>query len=185
MIILLGLAGSGKSTQGQILAREFGLVWLSAGQVLRETKDPEVTKIQEAGQLVPDTLTIPLMRQAMAENLAAGRDLIIDGYPRDPEQAEWMAANAADRIERVLYIDVSKDELLKRIKLRGRSDDTDEAILRRFQIVERNINEVCRIFAEHGVKIVKVDGLGTMEEVAARLRAEMPERLRSNRDEAE
>lgn len=178
MIILMGLAGSGKSTQGQILAQEMGRVWLSAGQVLRDTKNPEVAKILEAGQLVPDSLTIPLMLQSMAENLAAGRDLILDGYPRDPEQAEWMVKNAADRIELILYLEVPKDELLRRIKLRGRADDTDEAIMKRFQIIEQNISEICRIFGEQGIKIVNVNGLGAPAEVTQRLRTEVEKELK-------
>lgn len=177
MIILMGLAGSGKSTQGQILAQRLGRVWLSAGQVLRETADPEVAKILESGQLVPDSLTIPLMRQSMAENLAAGRDLILDGYPRDPEQAEWMAENAADRIELILYLEVPKEELMQRMKLRGRADDTDEAIVKRFQIVEQNIREICQIFRERGIKIVQVDGFGAPEEVTARIWATVEREL--------
>lgn len=181
MIILMGLAGSGKSTQGQILAQRLGRVWLSAGQVLRETADPEVAKILESGQLVPDSLTIPLMRQSMAENLAAGRDLVLDGYPRDPDQAVWMAENAADRIELILYLDVPKEELMRRIKLRGRADDTDEAIVKRFQVVEQNIREICQIFRERGIKIMQVDGLGTPEEVTARVWAAVEQELRGQR----
>lgn len=173
----MGLAGSGKSTQGQILAKRLGRVWLSAGQVLRETADPAVTKILETGQLVPDSLVIPLMRQSMAEHLAAGRDLILDGYPRDPEQATWMVENAAERVELILYLAVPKAELLKRMKLRGRADDTDEAILQRFQIVEQNISQICEIFERYGIKIVKIDGAGTPEEVTARIWATVEKEL--------
>lgn len=167
MIILMGLAGSGKSTQGQILAAETGRVWLSAGEVLRRTK--QFKSVLDSGGLVDDAIVIPMMTGAIAQAIVEGKEIILDGYPRDIEQAEWIAENAADRIEAVLYIEVPKDELLRRIALRGRTDDTEEAIKRRFAVVEQNIKAVCEILHGKGVKIFKIDGVGTMEEVAARL----------------
>ena len=74
MIILMGLAGSGKSTQGKMLAEETGRVWLSAGQVLRETG--QFDEIMKQGVLVDDMLTVKLMAQKMAEVVRSGRDEI-------------------------------------------------------------------------------------------------------------
>lgn len=171
MIILMGLAGSGKSTQGNILADERGAVWLSAGQVLRDTPNEEVHEIQRRGELVPDTITIPLMAEAMARVLAEGKDIVLDGYPRTVEQAEWVAENAADRILVVIRIEVPKDELFHRMELRGRADDMSrEAIEERFRIVEQNIYTVCEILEAKNVKIVRIDGVGTPEEVTERIR---------------
>jgi len=170
MIILMGLAGSGKSTQGQMLAETTGRVWLSAGQVLRDTQDEQVHELQRQGELVPDTITIPLMGQAMAEVFVAGKDAVVDGYPRTVEQAEWIAANVADRIEVVVRIIVPKAELIHRMELRGRADDKSiEAIEERFRIVEQNIYSVCEILKAQGVKIKDVDGVGTIEEVQQRI----------------
>lgn len=170
MIILMGLAGSGKSTQGNILAEEMGAVWLSAGQVLRDTPDERVHEIQKKGELVPDTITIPLMAEAMREIWASGKDIILDGYPRTVDQAEWIAENVADQIELVVRIEVPKAELFKRMALRGRADDQDRsAIEERFRIVEQNIYTVCEILRGKGVKIVQIDGMGPMEEVTERL----------------
>lgn len=170
MIILMGLAGSGKSTQGNILANERGAVWLSAGQVLRDTPNEEVHEIQRRGELVPDTITIPLMAEAMARVLAEGKDIVLDGYPRTIEQAEWVAENAADRILVVVRIEVPKDELIRRMELRGRADDMSrEAIEERFRIVEQNIYTVCEILEAKNVKIVRIDGVGTPEEVTERI----------------
>lgn len=174
MIILMGLAGSGKSTQGKILAEERQAEWLSAGQVLRDAPNPEVHEVQKKGELVDDTVTIPLMTRAMAEAIVAGKDVILDGYPRTVEQAEWMAENIADKIKIVIQIEVPKEELIRRLELRGRADDLDrKAIEERFRVVEQNIYTVCKILAEQGVKIVKVDGTGAPEEVAERIRAIM------------
>lgn len=171
MIILMGLAGSGKSTQGRILAQEMGAVWLSAGQVLRDTDDPEVKAVQDKGGLVDDAETIKLMTYAMAEALAAGRDVILDGYPRTMQQAEWLVENAAERIELVIIIEVPKSELIERMRLRGRSDDQDiDVIEERFRIVEENIMAICQLLAKNGIQIVRVDGSASREVVAERVR---------------
>lgn len=170
MIILMGLAGSGKSTQGKLLAEATGRVWLSAGQVLRDTDDPEIREIQERGELVPDEITFRLMTQGMLEAVREGKDVVIDGFPRDVSQAEWLADNLASVMKLVIVIDVPKDELMRRLVLRGRSDDTEEAIEERFRIVEQNFYTVCEVLRDKGIKIVKVDGVGTVEEVFERVK---------------
>lgn len=168
---MMGLAGSGKSTQGNILADEMGAVWLSAGQVLRDTPNEEVHELQRQGELVPDTITIPLMAEAIMRIRGEEKDVVLDGYPRTIEQAEWIAKNAAEEILLVIRIDVPKVELVRRMELRGRADDmSHEAIEERFRIVEQNMDEVCAILRGRGVKIVQIDGVGTLEEVTKRIR---------------
>lgn len=170
MIILMGLAGSGKTTQGQMLAEATGKVWLSAGQILRDTGDPEVAAIQERGELVPNELIERLMTEGMLKAVREGRDVIIDGFPRDVAQAEWLAENLATVMKLVIIIDVPKEELLKRMELRGRADDTKDAIEERFRIVEQNIYSICGILSRQNIKIVRVDGTGTPEEVFERIK---------------
>ncbi len=168
MIILMGLAGSGKSTQGQLLAQETGKVWLSAGQLLRNTG--QFDDVLQKGQLVDDMLTVKLMAEEMARIVRSGYDAILDGFPRDVEQAMWIAENIAEVIRLVIYLDVPKEELLNRLEKRGRADDTREAIMKRFAVVEQNIVAVCKILANKGIKIIKVDGTGTPEAVFERLK---------------
>lgn len=169
MIILMGLAGSGKSTQGQKLAEATGKVWLSAGQVLRDTGDPEIEAILERGELVPDEITERLMTEGMLKAVREGKDVVLDGFPRDAKQAGWIAENLASVMHQIIIIDVPKDELLKRLELRGRADDTREAIEERFKIVEQNIYAICEILGAQGIKIDRVDGTGTPEEVFERV----------------
>ena len=180
MIILMGLAGSGKSTQGRILAERLGGVWLSAGQVLRETQDAAMREVMDRGDLVDDGLVIQLMDKRMAEAEAAGKPVILDGYPRTVRQAEWVAvrpevsggtgASGAAGVRAVIWLEVPKEELIRRLQLRGRSDDQDAAAIEeRLKIVKENADEVCHILAQKGVRILAVDGLGTPEEVTERV----------------
>lgn len=181
MIILMGLAGSGKSTQGQFLADVTGGTWLSAGQVLRDAKDEQISAIQERGELVPDSYVIPVMERAIRAALLTRREVILDGYPRTVEQAKWVADNLADEILMVIYIDVPKTELIERMRLRGRADDQDlEAINERFRVVEQNIYTVTQILGEKGVETVTIDGLGSPEDVTQRLAQAVKTKLELN-----
>lgn len=179
MIILMGLAGSGKSTQGKMLAEVTGRVWLSAGQVLRNANDPKLKAIMERGELVDDDLMIRVMVQGILQAVRAGKDVILDGFPRDVEQAEFMAGNLAEVMKTVVVIEVPKEELYQRLALRGRADDQDKgAIEERFRIVEQNIYAVCEILAERGVQIKRINGTGTPEEVFERLQVAVGEEKR-------
>jgi len=171
----MGLAGSGKSTQGQKLAEMTGKVWLSAGQVLRDTGDSEAKMIMERGELVPNEYVERLMTEGMLKAVREGKDVVVDGFPRDTQQAQWIAENLASVMRLVIVIDVPKDELVRRLMLRGREDDTREAIEERFKIVEQNIYSVCEILKNAGVEIRRVDGTGTPEEVFERIKATVSE----------
>lgn len=168
MIILFGLAGSGKGTQGKALAELFGWRTLSVGQVLRDTG--EFAEILKRGDLVDDNDVIRLMKEQMDKAEAEGFDVILDGYPRDVTQAKWMMANMPEKIDGAILLDVPKEELFERIALRGREDDADRATIEhRFEIFEENISEMAGMLKEKGIEIVKVDGVGAVEEVTNRL----------------
>ena len=184
MIILFGLAGSGKSTQGNILAEKYGWRWLSVGQVLRDTGRFDQT-LREGG-LVDDNEVIRLMNKEIQRADDDGIDVILDGYPRDEYQAKWVAENMADRIDGAIWIKISKEELWKRIELRGREDDTKDAVERRFKVVEQNICSISNLLKAKNVQIVEVDGFGKLDEVTERLSAEiekmMPEAMVQEND---
>ena len=167
MIILFGPAGSGKSTQGKLLAKRFGWKWLSVGQVIRDTGIyDEITK---QGKLVDDEIVIELMRKEMERADEEGMNVILDGYPRDVRQAEWMAKNIAEQIDGAIIFEVPEEELLSRIEIRGRNDDTPEVVRERFKIFWDNIDEILPILRGAGVRVVKMDGVGSFDEVTLRL----------------
>ena len=173
MIMMFGMAGTGKSTQGNMLAEKFGWKWLSVGQCLRETG--KYDDILQRGELVNDQQVIELMSEQIEKVEQDGFNVILDGYPRDITQAEWMAANIADKLEGSIILTVPKDELWRRIELRGRADDTRESLDRRFKVFEDNMKTIREIMEGKGIRTIEVDGTGTIEEVCERTTAALLE----------
>lgn len=168
MIILFGLAGSGKGTQGRALAEIFGWRWLSVGEVIRQTG--EYKELTDSGKLIPDEDVIDLMNRQIEKAEDEGFEVILDGYPRSATQARYIVENMIDKINGAVMLDVPREELLKRLELRGRDDDKERAsIERRFKAFEENIPPIVKMFEEAGVQVVHVDGVGKVGEVTDRL----------------
>ena len=168
MIILFGLAGSGKGTQGKALAELFGWRTFSVGQVIRDTG--EYTETVNAGKLIPDDDVIRLMNKQIEKAEAEGYDVILDGYPRDEYQAKWMMENMAEKIDGAVILEVPKEELYQRLALRGRDDDQNrEAIDRRFEVFEQNIYSILPLLGAKNIPYERVDGVGPIEVVTDRL----------------
>jgi adenylate kinase len=118
-VILLGAPGSGKGTQAERLAEITGMVHLSSGDLFRqaEKEGTELGKLaksyMEKGLLVPDEVVVKIVLERIAGNRAG---VILDGFPRTLEQAESLdKALGEDGIDKAVYIEVSRDELLKRL----------------------------------------------------------------------
>lgn len=172
MIILWGAPGSGKSLQGQRLAEKYGFVWLSVGQILRDMQGgiPGLKAKMERGELVDDQLVIETMREAIARVEHARKIAILDGYPRDQKQAEaFLKGPEKKYLQGVVKFVVPKAEILKRLKLRGREDDTEKVVTHRLKIFKYHNERMEALFRENGVKIEAIDGVGNLEEVQARL----------------
>ncbi|MBR3233591.1 nucleoside monophosphate kinase [Candidatus Saccharibacteria bacterium] len=171
MIIFFGPAGSGKSTQGRIIADKYGWRWLSVGQVLRDTG--EFDEILKKGELVDDKEVVNLMNKQIEFARAEGMDIVLDGYPRDVQQAEILQTDKKTdffgNIDCAIILNVPKKELLERIQERGREDDTMAVVERRFAIFEQNICSILPLLKERNVPIHEVDGTGEFEDVTARI----------------
>lgn len=175
MIVLFGLAGSGKGTQGKILSEIFGWRWLSNGEAIRRSGKYE--EIINRGELIPDEDVNQMMDDLIREAEDEGFDVILDGYPRTKTQAEYVVEHFADKIDGAIILEVPKEELFKRLDLRGRDDDkTRESIEKRFEVFENNIEEILTLFRGVGIQIERIDGVGTVEQVTGRL-VEMVEQL--------
>ena len=168
MIILFGLAGSGKGTQGKALSEIFGWRWISVGQALRETG--EYAEIMNRGELVNDDDVNRLMGAQIEKSEAEGYDVILDGYPRDEYQAKWFLSQFAGKLDGAILLEVPKEELYERLALRGRDDDMNkESIDRRFEIAEQNFYSIFDLLKAENIEVQRVNGVGSVEEVTNRL----------------
>lgn len=179
MILLFGPTGAGKSMQGQMLAVRQGWKWLSTGEMLRQSTDPEVIATLKSGELVSDELTYQVFEQAIQEARDKNySNIIIDGFPRTKEQAAWLDSYMAqqdEHIDLVIALEVPESEIMNRLEKRGRMEDTPETIAKRMTIYRQKMYPVLGIFAEAGVKIVHLDGTGTAGEVHDRIYGEVSE----------
>ena len=178
MIVFFGPAGAGKSVQGQILAARQGWRWLSAGQILRDTHDPEIVQTMHEGKLISHNLITRIMGEAIAK--AGDIDqLILDGFPRELPQAEWLLNSKGDHgrdIGLVVVLEVPREELLKRLAIRGRVDDTPEAIDQRLAIYRQEMYPILGLFSDQHIPVVHIDGVGTVGEIHDRVYAELQSR---------
>lgn len=174
-IVLLGLPGSGKGTQGRALGSLPTFASVSAGEVFRgvdagTAQGREVLQYVERGELVPDDLAVPLCREHIEQRVAAGtfepeaQTLILDGMPRTVGQAKQLTAFAD--VRQVLYLACDRrDELVDRLRRRatkeGRADDANERILRRR--IEEQSQSLTPVLDAYGTKLIRrIDGCATV-----------------------
>lgn len=184
-LILFGPPGSGKGTQAAKLVDKFNLLHISTGDLFRYeigNKTPlglEAKHYIDQGALVPDSVTVGMLRNKVEANPdVAG--YIFDGFPRTIPQSEaldLLLATKNDAISKLIMLDVEDEELIKRLlergKTSGRSDDSEESIIRnRIEVYKRETTPVFDFYAAQD-KAVKVDGIGKIDEIFDRLCAEI------------
>jgi len=175
MIIFFGPAGAGKSVQGQLLAARNNWRWISAGQMLRDTHDIELLKEMQTGKLVSPEKINRLMGDALKRAKNIDR-VILDGFPRQLSQAKWLIESQPEHqrsIALVVVLEVPRSELLKRIEVRGRVDDTPEAVDERLKIYRTEIYPILTYLTEQGVNIAHIDGTGSVGQVHDRIMDEL------------
>ncbi|MEF3322409.1 adenylate kinase [Gulosibacter sp. GYB002] len=186
-LLIVGAPGAGKGTQATGLAEAFGVPAISTGDIFRANikngteLGKKVQEITAQGQLVPDSLTNELIRDRLSQaDVAPG--FLLDGYPRTVGQVEFLtellAADGA-AIDAVVQLVTDTDavvaRLLKRAEEQGRVDDTEEVIRHRQEVYASETAPVVDLYRERGV-VVDVDGMGTVEEVAAGILTALRER---------
>ena len=180
--VFFGIVGAGKGTQIELLTKLLAardgkkLVYAYPGAEYRAiTAGDSLTgslvrsKLQR-GELQPDFLTISVFTKVLIDQMTDDCHLIADGYPRTLGQAE--AFNDAMRFYgreqvQVVYIEVSKEEVTRRMKLRNRSDDTDEGIARRFHEYETNVIPSMKALGHKGYGFHTINGEQSVEAVHA------------------
>ncbi|MGN6401679.1 MAG: adenylate kinase [Flavisolibacter sp.] len=176
-LILFGPPGSGKGTQSEKIVEKFGLIHLSTGNLLRQEiadKTPlgmEAKNFMDKGQLVPDEVVIGMIDSSL-EKHADARGFLFDGFPRTIAQAEALDKLLSLKktgICKVLALEVTEDELVKRLVKRGetsgRSDDTNEEVIRRrFSVYKNETEPVAEYYAAQD-KLERLHGEGTVDEI--------------------
>ncbi|HEY8993027.1 MAG TPA: nucleoside monophosphate kinase [Candidatus Microsaccharimonas sp.] len=178
MIVFFGPAGAGKSVQGQILAARMGWRWLSAGQLLRDTKDVDLLHTMHEGRMVPHEAITKIMGDAIA-HASNINQLILDGFPRQLAQAQWLVDSQPDHgrsVALVVVLEVPREELLKRLEIRGRADDTPDAIDERLKLYRQEMYPILNYLNDQGIPVVHLDGTGTVGQVHDRVVAELTSR---------
>jgi len=180
-LILFGPPGSGKGTQAKKLAAKYNLIHISTGDLFRyEMKNDtplglEAKSYIAKGDLVPDSVTIGMLTNKVDANLDA-KGFIFDGFPRNVFQSEALDNLLSKRsigVNKLISLDVSEDEIVKRIlergKSSGRADDLDESIIRNRISVYHSETKPVYDFYDTQSKSVTVSGMGDIDEIFARL----------------
>jgi adenylate kinase len=173
-LVMLGRQGSGKGTQCERLAEHCAIPHISTGEILRAAVAAQTDLGQrakatmDAGDLVPDEIMLGIIEERLAQRDAAN-GFLLDGFPRTDAQAQGLdELLGEDRLGLVVNLDVPDEVVIERMLARGRADDTEEAIRRRLALYEEETAPLLEWYRRQGL-LATVDGVGTPDEVFARL----------------
>jgi adenylate kinase len=183
-IVLLGPPGAGKGTQAQIIAGRIGVPAISTGDIFRANVSGQTElgrkakTYMDAGNLVPDEITVAMVRERLAEpDAKAG--FLLDGFPRTITQAEQLRQSLADlghALDCVLELVVEEEELVRRLSGRRmlvdgqmvqRDDDKPETVRHRLHVYREQTAPLSGFYESEGL-LRRIDAIGEVEEITAR-----------------
>lgn len=179
-LMILGAPGSGKGTQGKLLADHLGIPQVSTGELLRaavKNGTPlgrQAKGFMDQGLLVPDDVILGLIREIL-DSAEAKRGVLMDGFPRTVAQAEAVdriLAERGGRVDQVALLEVDEEELVQRLLGRaakeGRSDDNLQSIRQRLKVYQEQTAPLVAYYDGQGV-VRRVAGMGNVEEIQERM----------------
>lgn len=160
-VLFIGPQGSGKSTQAKLLGEFLKIPVISTGDIFRQTAtfDGLIRKILDEGRLVDDKTTAEIVKGRLKEP-DCDSGFIMDGYPRNIDQVNLFDPG----FDRVIYLDVPKEEVIKRLMERGREDDTKELIERRLDLYFRQTEPLLDYYQNLGI-LIEVDASGDIQKI--------------------
>ena len=202
ILVLLGAPGAGKGTQAEALTEKVGVAHVSSGDLLRKHRaektelGTQAQSFMDKGDLVPDDLVIKMVLGRLADE-TGGAGVVLDGFPRtEPQAVALDAALEGKGIDRVLYVKVPEDELVRRLggryncrscqrpfpeeaagsgicpvcggELYQREDDRPEAVMNRLKVYEEQTAPLVSYYRSQG-KLVEINGMQNVEEVTSDL----------------
>jgi adenylate kinase len=182
--LIFGPPGAGKGTQATALAQHLAVPHVSTGDMFRahlKNGTPlgkEVKALLDSGTLVPDSITNRMVEERLAA-ADASEGVLLDGFPRNVEQAKFLDALLARRgtkLSGVVVLEVDDDELARRLAKRareqGRADDADPAVIAKRLATYHNESAPCLAhYASTRVRLHRIDGRGSLAEVESRIRS--------------
>ncbi|GLZ50793.1 adenylate kinase [Actinomycetospora sp. NBRC 106378] len=169
----MGPPGAGKGTQAARLSERLGAPHISTGDLFRDNMKnetelgKEAQRYVDAGDLVPDEVTVAMVKDRLAQPDAA-EGFLLDGFPRNTSQADELKKVLDDldqRLDAVLLFEVDDEELIQRLTARGRSDDTEDVIRNRQEVYRQQTAPLVEYYRDI---LVKVDAMGSVDEVTDR-----------------
>jgi adenylate kinase len=172
-IVLVGPPGAGKGTQAARLSERLGAPHISTGDLFRDNMKnetdlgKEAQRYVDAGDLVPDEVTVKMVKDRLAQS-DAQEGFLLDGFPRNAAQAQELESVLGDlgqRLDAVLVFEVDDEELVQRLTARGRSDDTEETIRHRQEVYRSETEPLIEHYSDIAVR---VDAVGSVDEITDR-----------------
>jgi adenylate kinase len=172
-IVLVGPPGAGKGTQAARLSERLGAPHISTGDLFRDNMKnetdlgKEAQRYVDAGDLVPDEVTVKMVKDRLAQS-DAQEGFLLDGFPRNAAQAqelESVLGELGQRLDAVLVFEVDDEELVQRLTARGRSDDTEETIRHRQEVYRSETEPLIEHYSDIAVR---VDAVGSVDEITDR-----------------
>jgi adenylate kinase len=155
----MGLPGSGKGTQGKMMADEHGMHLISMGEIIRLYVTGERRNRMLSGELLDDSEVIELLDQVL-DTIPNKELCVLDGFPRTIRQAEWLVEKAKREnftISHVINLDASQETVKNRLRARGRSDDKEEVIEERFKEYAELTKPLLVWFKEHNINLLNIN----------------------------
>lgn len=167
MILLMGLPGSGKGTQGKMMADQHGMHLISMGEIIRIYVTGERRARMLSGELLEDEEVIGLLDRVL-DTIPDKEYCVLDGFPRTVRQAEWLLQKARQEkfsLNNVINLEASEDTVKDRLHARGRIDDKDEVIQERFKEYSELTKPLIKWFGDHNIEVISIDAERSVDEV--------------------